>query len=213
MNLSALHKVLVVAPHPDDELFGCGGTIALLRAMGCDVHVVVLTDGSASHRNSRQFPKARLVAVRQAESRRAMAVLGLNASKLTFLNLADGGSDQWGHDRTALRPLVRKLRLPWCAIFGPATVDAHPDHRATAQAVLRNRRSVPYFAYTVWPIGQRSKGDLVSVPLNSLRERKRMAAKHYRSQRGMINDDLDGFSLQSEDLRRLDRPVEIFRRQ
>ncbi|WP_420605497.1 PIG-L deacetylase family protein [Novosphingopyxis sp.] len=213
MNFSALRKMLVIAPHPDDEVFGCGGTIALLHATGCDVHVVVLTDGSASHRNSRKYPKSRLVAIRQAESRRALAVLGLNASKVTFLNLTDGASDQWGRDRAALRPLVRMLRHPWGAIFGPAIIDDHPDHRAAAHAVLRNRRSVPYFAYTIWPTGRYDTGGLISVPLKSVHKRKRMAAKHYRSQLGMIKDDPDGFSLKPEDLRRLARPAETFRRQ
>jgi LmbE family N-acetylglucosaminyl deacetylase len=53
-------KILVVAPHPDDETLGCGGLISLLAQNGSAFYIVFVTDGSASHRNSRAWPSARL---------------------------------------------------------------------------------------------------------------------------------------------------------
>lgn len=44
-DLSAAKRVAVVAPHPDDEVLGCGGTIARLSAFGAEVHVVIVTKG------------------------------------------------------------------------------------------------------------------------------------------------------------------------
>lgn len=43
-----MKKVLVIAAHPDDEVLGCGGTMAKLTADGCEVNVLIVTDGSSS---------------------------------------------------------------------------------------------------------------------------------------------------------------------
>lgn len=43
-----MKKVLVIAAHPDDEVLGCGGTMAKLAADGCEVNVLIVTDGSSS---------------------------------------------------------------------------------------------------------------------------------------------------------------------
>ena len=43
-----MKKVLVIAAHPDDEVLGCGGTMAKLVADGCEVNVLIVTDGSSS---------------------------------------------------------------------------------------------------------------------------------------------------------------------
>ena len=47
-------KILVVAPHPDDESLGCGGLIAKLAASGSAFCVLFVTDGGASHRTRRR---------------------------------------------------------------------------------------------------------------------------------------------------------------
>ena len=50
----------VFAPHPDDESLGCGGAIALLRNFELPVNIIVMSDGTLSHPNSRKFPPAAL---------------------------------------------------------------------------------------------------------------------------------------------------------
>ena len=67
-----LGRTVVVAPHADDESLACGGLLALLARQGVEAHVVVVTDGAASHPGSAMFPPARLAAVREAESRAAV---------------------------------------------------------------------------------------------------------------------------------------------
>src|SRR5437762_25173 len=74
--------LLVLAPHPDDESLGCGGLIAEACGRGQDVHVVILTDGTGSHPNSRAWPRHRLKALREAEAREAVAALGLPPERL-----------------------------------------------------------------------------------------------------------------------------------
>lgn len=75
-------SILIVAPHPDDETLGCGGTLAKRAQEGCRITVVVVTDGSNLFRLSRwKIEKdptpAETSAMRKAETRRALAILGV----------------------------------------------------------------------------------------------------------------------------------------
>ncbi|MFZ1431665.1 MAG: PIG-L family deacetylase [Geminicoccaceae bacterium] len=71
--------VVVVAPHPDDESLGCGGLIAACCAHGIEVRLLVLSDGTGSHPNSRRYPADRLRDLREAELEQATSILGLPA--------------------------------------------------------------------------------------------------------------------------------------
>ena len=74
LDLTQARKVLVFAPHPDDETLGCGGTLARL-ALHCPVKVVLVTDGSGAG----GLPPG-ADTIRQAEFVRALAVLGVTDS-------------------------------------------------------------------------------------------------------------------------------------
>ena len=63
-------KLVVLAPHPDDETLGCGALLA--RAfLGAGAHIICLTDGSASHPGSRHWTPARLAAQRRTDHKLA----------------------------------------------------------------------------------------------------------------------------------------------
>src|SRR5258707_15716528 len=73
-------ETLVLAPHPDDESLGCGGAIALLRQRGIRVTIAVITDGQASHPNSRLLPSSVLIQLRRQEALEAASALGVAQS-------------------------------------------------------------------------------------------------------------------------------------
>src|SRR3984893_12828381 len=81
--------IVVVAPHPDDETFGCGDLIALAIQLGRNIQVVVISDGVGSHPNSRLYPPDKLRDLREGETRAALSALGAVGENLTFLRLPD----------------------------------------------------------------------------------------------------------------------------
>jgi LmbE family N-acetylglucosaminyl deacetylase len=144
---------LVLAPHPDDETLGCGGTIAAKVAAGRRVHVVVVTDGRQSHRHSRVVSGDELVAIRESELREACRRLGVADGDVRTWHYPDGGLEAAaGRLRHDLIDLLGELSPP--EVLVPAAIDAHPDHRAlhrAARAALAHRSNrAAVYAYPVW---------------------------------------------------------------
>lgn len=107
--------VLVLAPHPDDEVFACGGAIARHVAAGTPVSVLVLTDG-ALYGDSQ---------TRQGECLQAAEVLGYGVPE--FWNIPDRRLHYSG---ALVQGLVEKITS--CAIdlvYAPSPWEVHPDHR------------------------------------------------------------------------------------
>src|ERR1700722_6232549 len=84
LKLAHARKVLVVAPHPDDETLGCGGLISLLAQKDRVFYIVFVTDGSASHRNSSAWPAGRLATQREREASNALACDSFYSAPSTF---------------------------------------------------------------------------------------------------------------------------------
>lgn len=115
---------LVLAPHPDDEVFGPGATVAQARQHRVEVRIVVVTDGALQGSAE----------VREREALAAAAALGCEPPM--FLRFADRSLDPAD---PALRRRLRQLLEESDAdvVFVPSPVDLHPDHRALAVAVQR----------------------------------------------------------------------------
>src|SRR5690349_15743306 len=80
-------RVMVIAPHPDDETFGCGGAIALHRQLGHPVDIVFLTNGERGIAGKKPDEVS---SIRKAEAIRATQIIGVEAAALHFLQLPDG---------------------------------------------------------------------------------------------------------------------------
>jgi LmbE family N-acetylglucosaminyl deacetylase len=227
----AADSVLVVAPHPDDETLGCGGAIALLCAQGCRVRILVVSDGTQSHPNSRHYPAAKLRALRESETRSAMAILGVDAADIEFLGLADGSVPMMPSDASvpadfsaAVQACCNSLKT-WqpTLIFLPWRSDPHLDHRATWQlihaAVQRLELSVRLVEYPIWdwdPEQRRDSSDQERVSawrldIDSVVQLKQEAIAAYRSQTtDLIDDDPHGFQLTAAMLANFSHPWEVY---
>lgn len=119
---------MVVAPHPDDEVIGCGGVLLLHAAAGDRVAVVHVTDGRRSR--ALQITPHAMAAHRREEARASLAVLGINAWE--WLGFRAG---EW--DEADLVPRLESVlrALEPDVIYSPSRVDFHPEHARVAQAL------------------------------------------------------------------------------
>lgn len=124
-------RVVVVSPHPDDEVLGCGGLIYYARQAGIDVRVLAVTSGEACYPNHPRWTPSRLCQMRNDELRLAMAELGVSSTTITSLNFSDGSV---GLDESALIQAIAAHLRPKDHVFCTAAWDGHPDHEAVGRA-------------------------------------------------------------------------------
>jgi LmbE family N-acetylglucosaminyl deacetylase len=123
-------RLLIVAPHPDDEILGAGGLIQRARAVDAILHVVYLTDGEgypvgvkAERRHGKILTPADYRAYgrqREDEARTALRDLGYSAWSLTFLGFPNGGlhrlmTTYWSDHNKAYRSRYTRLNRPRAA--------------------------------------------------------------------------------------------------
>lgn len=224
--LSQIGNALVIAPHPDDESLGCGGTIALLRERDHDVHVLFVSDGTMSHPNSRSYPAERLRQLRETEALEALHTLNVPPDNAIFLRLKDRQvptTDQPGFAEAAatMRDVLERLRPD--TVLVPWRRDPHPDHRASWQllnaavAQAANPPRVLEYLIWLWELGDerdmpgRDEVQVWRVPIDSVMDLRNGAIAAHRSQvTRMIDDDPTAFYLSPELLTHFDVPKELF---
>ena len=190
LDLAGCPRLVVIAPHPDDETLGLGATTAQLVASGVDVRVVSVSDGGAAHPGAKLSDRRRLEAIRPHQLRGATNILGLDPP--VSLGLPDG--ELAGHEDRLAQMLAEILDAAgprtWCAATWRG--DGYPDHEAVGRAAATAcaRTGAALLEYPVWMWHWASPADpavpwgqAYSVPLSGWAiDRKRLAAQRYRSQ-------------------------------
>jgi LmbE family N-acetylglucosaminyl deacetylase len=167
-------SVLVLAPHMDDEVIGCGGTLAQHIARGASVTVAYLTDGAGG---GVAEPGTTLHATRKREAQLALSALGI--VHCHFLDAPDG--------HLMSTPLADKLRAilldgRYDLVYLPFFLEEHPDHRAASALLLDAAQGTGLapqcLGYEIWtPLFPNCL-----VNIDATVEAKLGALKHYRSQ-------------------------------
>jgi LmbE family N-acetylglucosaminyl deacetylase len=140
-------SAVIVAAHPDDEVLGPGGIIAMLAAAGARLRVVAVTDGEYSH-GERADPAA-LTRRRVAERQAALDDLGARDAEIIRLGLPDAALDGRDADIAAA---LDGLVTGFDACLASWAHDVHADHEAVGRAVARIRHQVTGSAwfFPVW---------------------------------------------------------------
>lgn len=221
-----LGHTLVLAPHPDDESLGCGGTLALLRQAGYAVHVVFVSDGTQSHPNSPTYPADRLRDLREAEARAALRELDIPEGESTFLRLPDRRvptreAAGFADASTQIARIIDRFEPQ--TVLVPYERDPHPDHRATYQllegalATRHDRPRVLEYLIWLWELGrpedlpQPGERTVLKIDIEPVVAQKKRAIDAHQSQvTRLIDDDPTAFYLSPDLLSHFDTPYELY---
>ena len=190
-----MKKILVVAAHPDDEVLGCGGTIAKLVKEGNEVHVVLAAEGLTSrqvNRNQAELKKEFDELYKKAKD----ANEHLGVTSLEFLGFPDNRMDS-----VDLLDIIKKIEIKLEVFFADVIYthfpsDLNVDHRLLSEAVLTATRPMPgqgvkkvfFFevpSSTDWKFGGSEHlffSPNVFVNIESTLSQKMRALAHYQSE-------------------------------
>ncbi len=216
--LTRPRRLVVVAPHPDDEVLGAGGLLQQMSRVGVAITVVAVTDGEASQAATAPALRIDLGKRRSIETRVALDRLGCRSVNVRRLHLPDGAVVNHAADLT---DVLCNLLMPDDLCLTTWRSDGHPDHEATGHATVDAARSVgaTVLEFPIWawhwatptgagpPWTRCRRWDLNARQ----RARKRWATYAYSSQiRGAEECDEPGPVLPDHVLRRFWRPFEVF---
>ncbi len=127
-------RALAIGAHPDDIEFGCGATLSKWAAAGCNVHLLVLTDGSKGTWDA-DADLGALVARRRAEQQEAATVIG--ATAVHMLDSIDGELSVTLPMRAQVCEIIRRTRPDVVLGHDPwKRYRLHPDHVAAGQLTI-----------------------------------------------------------------------------
>ena len=145
------HRVLILAPHPDDEIVGCAGLIQQLIAKGIEIVLIAITNGTSSHPNSTLYQPYQLNQLRPLESLNALKFLGAQNIERIEFNILDGEVSH--HFKTIVQKLEKVIR-PNDILVSTFYLDGHPDHEFTAYAAyqIATQYQLKFYQVLIWAL-------------------------------------------------------------
>ncbi|MHA2051211.1 MAG: PIG-L deacetylase family protein [Promethearchaeota archaeon] len=201
-------KIVIFAPHPDDESFGAGGSIMKWLEEENDVHIIFFTDGRAGYRKAREednledcektrISEEELAGIRLREADMAAELLGVKNSNRHFLKFYD--QELKNHIDEAVERIKDLVRDADRFVI-PSGNNNHPDHQATHDiaikvAKLLKLHEVEFYVYALYN-PQESKGEhLVKIKVGDLRFKLYTVLKLHKSQFYTKNMELHSLAM------------------
>jgi LmbE family N-acetylglucosaminyl deacetylase len=217
LQITRPRRLVVVAPHPDDEVLGAGGLLQCMHHLGVELRIVVVTDGEGSHPVARALG-VDIASLRAQESAVALDRLGCGSVTVTRLGFPDGAV---ATEVPRLAESLSDLLGPDDLCLTPWRFDGHPDHDATGEATAAAAGAIgtAVLEYLVWT-WHWAAPDSPVVPWDNCRRlhldpaqtaRKGWATNAFTSQISRRDSEVDrGPVLTDPVLQRFRRPFEVF---
>jgi LmbE family N-acetylglucosaminyl deacetylase len=146
--------IAVLAPHPDDDILGCGALMAAAAAKGRDVYVIYLTDGGASRPDLTANERCDLVNCRRNEAIAGLYEIGIPKQNAIFIGAPDGQLYKSAeHCKLATLKLHELIHQGYISsVFVTSDTDGHSDHKAAyglALGAIQHGHGVKLYAYPV----------------------------------------------------------------
>jgi len=172
-------SVIILAPHPDDEVIGCGGALALAARASARVGVIYITNGS--HGTTSGKKDSNLIKARRREALVGLKVIGKNI-RTKFLGFDDGGYRHNDNAAIQIASLIQK-EPGFVHVFTPWYFDDNSDHVEVTKTLLLalnliDKSQIKIWQYEVW-------APLVAntiLPIGKVASKKVAAIKNHKSQ-------------------------------
>jgi len=228
-------RVIVFAPHPDDETLGCGGTIAKKLNEEYDVSVVFMTDGRHSLAEigiSTDPTPFEMKVIRREEAIRATKILGLQEKNLFFLDFEDKTLEK--NEGLVQERVVEILKdISPAEVFFPQENEYNIDHRVTNMMIKRaiealDLHPIEYQYIIAWSFpfylllhimsesifdqftSRLLKRNLIRVDISKFLPLKEMAIEEYKSQITLLSSGQKRPALKHSFLKRFLKTEEKF---
>lgn len=151
--LPNVKKALILAPHMDDDIVGCGGTIHMMGQAGTEISILYITNGC--YGNSKMQYDGQLGNIRKSEAESAAHyIAGEKCKKIFYLDICDTSVLKHIDETNVLEKIL--MNDEYDAVFVPYVLDIHPDHRASnyllvnaLEQIGQINKMTMYF-YEVW---------------------------------------------------------------
>lgn len=172
--------VMVFCSHSDDDIIGCGGTLAKYQKEGNNIIVVIFSYGEKSH------PHLKEEVISEQRQRETEDIDKIFKRESIFLGLEEGKIKQDANKKNIheqLKTLVRKYQPD--IIFTHSYSDPHPDHRAVNDVVINLLKKIKYrnniYTFEVWNILNENK-PAIYIDISETFNLKKRAIKKFKSQ-------------------------------
>ena len=218
VDLDGVEELIVFSAHPDDETLAAGGLMATAAGRGIAVHVIIVTDGSASHPDSPTHSTADLARRRAREAFEAIAIVAPTAS-LSLLGYPDG------HVREHREAIEADVRAELARsnerslVLAPWRGDGHRDHRVVGEIVATAAQQLhrPLLEYPVWMWHWGTPDDVTlteaqvaTLDRDALRIKRRAIAAHTTQVSPLSELEGDEVVLSEQFLEHFTEPRELF---
>ena len=140
-------NILILSPHPDDDIFGCGGSIIRHIKQGHSINIIYLCQGDKGIKN---MSGKRVAEIRKSESSEATKVLGVPSENLTYLDQKDNNLQANSFVVNSINRILEKVNPN--IIYLPTFTDNHSDHYQT-NLILKKcdfKKNVLIAGYEIW---------------------------------------------------------------